>query len=80
MTISVALPTLKEEFLKVYLIVMDDSDILPSCAVNATSNCSYEFHVLFQNVKAYLRRGYARDATLNYKEALQGAAVFLSFH
>lgn len=75
-----ALPTLREEFLKVYWIVLDDSDILPSCAVKATSNPSYEFHLLFQNVKAYLRRGYARDVTLNYKEALQGAAVFLSLH
>jgi hypothetical protein len=26
---------------------------------------------LFQNVKAYLRRGFAREVTLNYKEALQ---------
>jgi len=44
------------------------------------SNPYCEFHLLLQNVKAYLRRGCAREVTLNYKEALQGGAVFLSLH
>jgi hypothetical protein len=49
---------------------------LPSCAVMATSNPYCEYRLLLQNVKAYLRRGFAREVTLNYKEALQGVAGF----
>jgi hypothetical protein len=49
---------------------------LPSCAVVAKSNPYCEYRLLLQNVKAYLRRGFAREVTLNYKEALQGVAFF----
>jgi hypothetical protein len=38
---------------------------------------SYVFMLLLpQNVKAYLRRGAAKERVLNHQEALQGVAIF----
>jgi hypothetical protein len=44
--------------------------------ISTSKSPLFYFSLFFQNVKAYLRRGIAREAVLNHQEALQGVTIF----